>query len=87
MLVLLHHVLITQPDVCNYEWSNSTISAHGVLFVPLLRLAWTRQEPAFSFFMRSGDVLCSLEARASVRASTVAQPQQESLIALEAMML
>ncbi len=61
LLVLFHHVLITQPDFANFEWSLGTAPAHNlfesIMFYTPLRLLWIGQERALLFFVLSGYVL------------------------------
>ncbi len=61
LLVLCHHLLLTQPDFANFEWSGGAAPAHGlfewIFFYSPIRLLWLGQDRAWFFFVLSGYVL------------------------------
>jgi peptidoglycan/LPS O-acetylase OafA/YrhL len=61
LLVLFHHILLTQPDFGNYEWHSDTARPRGIfewiMFETPLRLSWAGQDRAILFFVLSGFVL------------------------------
>ncbi len=61
LLVLCHHLLLTQPDFANFEWSGGRAPAHGlfewIFFYTPVRLFWLGQDRAWLFFVLSGYVL------------------------------
>ena len=60
LLVLFHHILLTQPDFGRFEWDQTT-RPHGffewLMFETPLRVSWAGQERAILFFVLSGFVL------------------------------
>jgi peptidoglycan/LPS O-acetylase OafA/YrhL len=61
LLILFHHILLTQPDFAQFEWHSATTRPHGVfewlMFDTPISLAWAGQERAILFFVLSGFVL------------------------------
>ncbi len=61
LMVLLHHVLLTQPVFANYEWHLQQAVPYSwidwLLVATPLRLIWAGQERALLFFVLSGFVL------------------------------
>ena len=60
LLVLLHHIVLTQPDFASFEWNEAT-RPHGIfewaMFETPLRIFWSGQDRAILFFVLSGFVL------------------------------
>ena len=71
LMILFHHVLLTQPAFADYEWHVPRHAPLGwaawLLVATPLRLAWAGQERALLFFVLSGFVLSLpwLEGRAA----------------------
>ncbi|WP_297493436.1 acyltransferase [Acidocella sp.] len=61
LLVLFHHVLLTQPDFGRFEWNSAHTRAHGLfewlMFDTPFRILWAGQDRAILFFVLSGFVL------------------------------